>query len=420
MRQETGGIDVSAKQIGQNSIEAERRPLFAGISKNVLAMGVVSFLTDCSTELYYPLLPVFLRTVIGAGSLFIGLIEGIAESTASLVKLVSGWLSDRLNRRKAIVIGGYGLSGLTRPLIAISTAGWHVLGARFFDRMGKGLRTAARDALIADSAHPDHCGKAFGFHRAMDHAGAVVGPLVAFGLLTAIGERYRAIFWLATIPAALAVLVLVLFVTEIRPTGERTKLPVFALRPLNRYFKRFLPIVLLFTLGNSSDAFLILRARDLGVATVLVPILWVVLHIVKMIFSMPCGMWSDKVGRQKTIIMGWGIYSLTYLGLAFARQEWHVWSLFAFYGMYFGFTEGPQKAFVADLIPSEHRATAYGIYHFTVGIAALPASLIMGALWQEFGSMVAFASGSALSLAAMVLLTLAIPARIPRAENASR
>jgi len=430
--------DVVAKTV------PERKSLFTGISKNVAAMGLTSFLTDFSTELYYPLLPVFLRTVIGTGVRFIGIIEGIAETTASLLKLVSGWLSDKLNRRKALVIGGYGLSGLTRPLIAISAAGWHVLGARFIDRIGKGIRTSARDALIADSTHKDYRGKAFGFHRAMDHAGAVVGPLVAFVLMTAMllgagafaalishpldtfarmenmqptEQNFRAIFWLASIPAVLAVLVLVFFVTEIRRTGEYTKLPVLTLKPFDRYFKRFIPIILLFTLGNSSDAFLILRAKDLGVATVFVPILWVALHIVKMLSSMPGGAWSDKVGRRKAIVAGWAVYSLIYLGFAFARHQWHIWSLFTLYGIYFGLTEGTEKAFVADLVPSELRATAYGIYNFAIGIAAFPASFIMGVLWQAFNPMVAFAFGAVLALIAVVFLLLAIPARISRGET---
>ena len=395
----------------------KRKPFFTGISKNVFSIGLVSFLTDASTEIYYPLLPVFLRTVIGAGALFIGVIEGIAETTASLLKLVSGWLSDKLNRRKAVVVAGYGLSGLTRPLIAISTAAWHVLGARFLDRIGKGVRTASRDALIADSTHPNYRGKAFGFHRAMDHAGAVVGSGIGFVLLATIGERFRTIFWFASIPAALAVFVLVFFVAEVRRTGELTKLPMLTLKPFDRYFKLFLPIVVLFTLGNSSDAFLLLRAKDLGVITKFMPVLWVVLHIVKVIFSMPGGAWSDRVGRRKAIITGWGVYSLIYLGFAFAGRQWHIWSLFALYGIYYGLTEGPQKAIVADLVPSEIRATAYGVYHFAIGIATLPASLIMGALWEKFSPTVAFTFGAALSLIAMVLLVLVIPARIPREET---
>ena len=424
------------KTADDSNATPERKSFFTGISKNVLAMGLTSFLTDVSTEIYYPLLPIFLKIVLKAGALSIGIIEGIAETTASLLKLISGCISDRLNRRKALVILGYGLSGLTRPLIAMSAAVWHVLGARFIDRMGKGIRTSARDALIADSTHPDYRGKAFGFHRSMDHAGAVVGPLIAFVLMATLvlgsgifgslirnpldtitrmegiqpeEHTFRTIFWVSSIPAVLAVLVLVFMVSEIHRTGECANLPLLTLKPFDRYFKRFLPIVLLFTLGNSSDAFLVLRASNLGVATVFVPILWVVLHIVKMLFSTPGGVWSDKVGRRRVIVTGWGVYSLIYLGFAFATRQWHIWSLFALYGIYFGFTESPQKAFVADLVPSELRATAYGVYHFSIGIATLPASLIMGALWDAFNPTVAFIFGAALALIAMVLLLLAIP-----------
>lgn len=424
------------KPVDSDNSTPKKKSIFSGISRNVVAMGLTSFLTDFSTELYYPMLPIFLRTVLDAGARFIGIIEGVAETTASLLKIISGWLSDKLNRRKALVVGGYGLSGLTRPLIAISAASWHILGARFLDRVGKGLRTSARDALIADSTHKDYRGKAFGFHRAMDHAGAVVGPLVAFVLMAILlhgfgsfgdfrnnllneevqpTERdFRIIFWLASIPAILSVLVLVFFVKEIRRAGEPTKLTGLTLKPFDRYFKRFLPILILFTLGNSSDAFLIMRAKDLGVATVLIFILWVVLHIVKMLSSMPGGAWSDKVGRRRAIVTGWTVYSMVYLGFAFASHQWHIWALFALYGIYFGLTEGTEKAFVADLVPSELRATAYGIYNFAIGISAFPASSIMGVLWQAFNPTIAFIFGAALSLIAMILLLAAIPARISR------
>ncbi len=418
-----------------------KKTLFSGITKNVFVLGITSFLTDFSTELSYPLLPVFLTTILGTGAVFVGLIEGIAESTASILKLFSGWLSDKLNRRKALVIGGYGLSGLTRPIIAISTMGWHILTARFVDRIGKGIRTSPRDALIADSTNPDQRGKAFGFHRAMDHAGAVVGPLVAFIIISAmvfgsnvfidifknpsgtiplmgeigsnISERsFRIIFWIASIPAIFAVLVLAIFVKEIRRDEKTSQPPAFTLKPFDRYFKRFLPIIILFTLGNSSDAFLILRAKSLGVATLFVPILWVVLHVVKMLSSMPGGMWSDKAGRRKVIITGWGVYGLIYLGFAYARQEWHIWALFALYGIYFGLTESAEKAFVADLVPSDLRGTAYGVYNFAIGIAALPASLLMGAIWDIFSPKIAFTFGAVIAIISMILILIAIPSNI--------
>ena len=428
----------------------ERKSFFSGISRNVVALGITSFLTDFSTELYYPLLPIFLTTILKAKYLFVGLMEGIAETTASLLKLFSGWLSDKLNRRKVLVVGGYGLSGLTRPVIAIATAGWHILGARFVDRIGKGLRTAPRDALIADSTAPESRGKAFGFHRSMDHAGAVVGPIVAFiimasavfgagffvdlfknsqeavslidgsnsdgGIVEAnkIDEHtYRIVFWCSSIPAILSVLVLIFMVKDIRQADEkRAKLPILTLKPFDRNFKVFLPIVILFTLGNSSDAFLILRAKDLGVAEILVPILWAALHVVKMLSAMPGSAWSDKVGRRKVIIVGWMVYSIIYFGFAFAKTEWQVWLLFMFYGIYFGLTEGTEKAFVADLVPTELRGTAYGVYNFAIGIGAFPACLLMGKLWDSFGPTVAFSFGAIISLVAMILLFLAIPSRL--------
>jgi MFS family permease len=425
----------------------ERKSFFTGISRNVVILGITSFLTDFSTELYYPLLPVFLTTILKAKYMFVGLIEGISETTASVLKLFSGWLSDRLNRRKALVIGGYGLSGLTRPLIAISTAGWHILIARFIDRIGKGFRSSPRDALIADSTPPQYRGRAFGFHRSMDHAGAVVGPLVAFVIMASVifgasfftdlknphetltviknsdsdsagGNKidehtYRVVFWCSSIPAILSVLVLVFFVKDIRRTGESVKLPILTLKPFDRYFKIFMPIVILFTLGNSSDAFLILRAKNLGVAEILVPILWAALHVIKMLSSMPGSAWSDKVGRRKVIVIGWLIYSLIYFGFAFAKYEWHVWVLFMLYGIYFGLTEGTEKAFVADLVPSELRGTAFGIYNFAIGIGAFPSSLLMGKLWDSFGPTIAFSFGATISLVAMLLLLIAIPSRIP-------
>jgi len=422
-----------SQQNSDSSSEKGTSSLFSGITKNVFMLGLVSFLTDFSTDMIYPLLPLFLTSVLKTGELFVGVVEGIAESTASTFKLFSGWISDKLSRRKILVVGGYSLSGLTRPIIAISTAGWHVLVARFFDRVGKGVRTSPRDALIADSADKRYLGKAFGFHRAMDHAGAVVGPLVAVGLLIAFAGNYRLVFWSAFIPAILTVFVLIFGVSEVRGRGEKAVLPTLTLKPFDARFKRFLLIVVLFTLGNSSDAFLLLRAKDLGVTTgipvlrvvfswlgvttALMPILWVVflwavLHIVKMLSSMPGGIWSDRIGRRNVIIVGWGVHSLVYLGLALASSAWHIWLLFTVYGIYFGLTEGVEKALVADLVPSELRATAYGVYHFAIGIAALPASVIMGALWEIFDPTVAFSFGALLAFVAMALLFIFLPKRI--------
>lgn len=376
----------------------------AAITPNVRALGVVSLLTDASTEMIYPLLPLFLTRTLGAGTAFVGLVEGVAESTASLLKLVSGWLSDRLRRRKALVAWGYGLSSLTRPLMAMAAAPGHVLGIRFLDRIGKGIRTSPRDALIADSTPRESRGAAFGFHRAMDHLGAVVGPVLAFLLLPLVGGSFRAIFWLAGIPAALCVLVLVAAVREAPAQGPPDRLPLLTLRPYDARFKGFLGIVTLFTLGNSSDAFLLLRAREAGVTEAAIPLLWAALHVVKSASAFGAGILSDRVGRRGAIVAGWLTYAVVYAGFAVVGRAWQAWALFLVYGLYFGLTEGVEKALVADLTPVEARASAFGAYHTAIGITALPASLLTGWLWQAFGAGVAFGTGAALAALAAILL----------------
>ncbi|MBI4639905.1 MAG: MFS transporter [Candidatus Tectomicrobia bacterium] len=374
-----------------------------GVTRNVFIMGIVSFLTDVSTEMIYPLLPLFLTLTLGASITFVGLVEGVAESTASVLKLFSGWLSDKISRRKTIVLVGYTLSSLTRPLVPLSTAAWHILVVRFLDRVGKGVRTSPRDALISDSSPPDLLGRAFGFHRAMDHMGAVVGPIIAFLLINSSGISVRGVFWLASIPALLSIVTL-MFVDERRRQSADAQFPTFSLNQFDQNFRRVLGVILLFTLGNSSDAFLILRATGLGVSIDLVPLLWVALHLVKMSTSFPGGVWSDHIGRKTVIIAGWIVYSAIYLGFALAQTSLHIWVLFALYGIYFGLTEGAERAFIADLVPQELQGTAYGVYHFTIGLAALPASLIMGILWDKVGVSVAFAFGAVLSLVAAFLL----------------
>jgi len=380
--------------------------IFKGITKNVAALGIVSFLTDLSSEMIYPLLPVFLTSVMGASVAFLGLVEGIAESTASILKLFSGWLSDKLNKRKAIVVFGYTLSSVSRPLIAIVSAPFQVLLVRFADRVGKGLRTSPRDALIADSSDKKDYGRAFGFQRALDHLGAVAGPLAAFALLSCYSGNLRTVFALSVIPAIITIVVLVLFVREKKKSTNIIKQPpALTLKPYSRNFKLYMLIVILFTLGNSSDAFLILRARDCGVPLSLIPLIWVALHIVKVLSSLPGGALSDRKGRKPLIITGWLIYGIVYLGFGLAAKGWHIWVLFAVYGLYYGLTESVEKALIADLVPSALRATAFGVYHFAVGIAALPASWIMGVLWQKFGVFYAFSFGAVMScLAALLFL----------------
>jgi len=380
---------------------------FRGITGNVLILGLVSFLTDFSSEMIYPLLPLFLTTLLGAGPAFLGVIEGVAESTASLLKLVSGIMSDRVSGRKKLVLSGYGISSLVRPLIAVATSPLGVLAVRFADRIGKGIRTAPRDALIADSVDPSIRGKAYGFHRSMDHAGAIIGPLTATLLLAWFTTDLRTVFWLSAIPGALTVLLIVFKVKEV----ERKKGPSDGrfLRILPRgKLRTYILVLFIFTLGNSSDAFLLLKAGQLGVSPVMIPLLWAFFHLVKMLSSMPFGALSDRIGRRGIIVSGWGIYALTYVGFAYAATELHVWLLFTLYGLFYGLTEGVEKALLVDLAGPEERGGAFGWYNFAVGIGALPASLVFGLIWQNLGPRAAFGFGALLAAVAALLLVVAV------------
>ena len=377
------------------------------LPRTIIALGAVSLLTDLSSEMIYPLLPVFLSTVLGAGPLAIGAIEGAAESVAALLKLASGWWSDRMPRRKPLVLAGYGIASLVRPLIGLAQNVGQVLVIRLADRAGKGIRGAPRDALIADAVDESQRGRAYGFHRAADHAGAVAGPIVAFVLLSWGGLSLRTVFLLAAIPAAAAMITLIFGVSESArerkaPKGSAT----LARSGLSRRFWSYLGVLLLFTLGNSTDALLILRATDLGVSAALVPVLWAALHVVKSASSTPGGVLSDRLGRRPLIIGGWMIYAAVYLGFAYASATWHAWALFLVYGLYFGMTEGVEKALVADLVPANVRGAAFGWYNLTIGLAALPASLLFGGLWQAYGAHVAFLTGASLALVAAIGLSV--------------
>lgn len=376
------------------------------LPRTVIALGAVSLLTDLSSEMIYPLLPVFLTTVLGAGPLAIGAIEGAAESVAALLKLASGWWSDRLPRRKPLVIAGYGMASIVRPLIGLAQGVGQVLAIRLIDRAGKGIRGSPRDALIADAVDPSQRGRAYGFHRAADHTGAVAGPIVAYALLTWGGVSLRTVFLLAALPAAAAMIALVFGVRESAREASKSQAPNLAWSGLDRKFWSYLAVLLLFTLGNSTDALLILRATELGVPVALVPILWAVLHIVKAASSTPGGILSDRLGRRPLIISGWLVYAAVYLGFAYASATWHAWGLFIAYGLYFGLTEGVEKALVADLVPAAVRGAAFGWYNLTIGLAAFPASLIFGGLWQEFGAPTAFTAGASLAVVAALGLML--------------
>ena len=372
-------------------------------------LAAVSFLTDASSEIIYPLLPIFLTTVLGASASAVGAIEGVAETTSALLKLASGWWSDRVSRRKPLVVAGYALASLARPLVAVAQSATQVLAIRVTDRVGKGVRGAPRDALIAESVDPRIRGRAFGFHRAADHAGAVVGPLMAFALLRWGHLELRTVFLLAAIPAVLSVLVLVAGVRETARTVSAAPPPRSVARPgagvpLGRAFWTFLASVFLFTLGNSTDAFLILRANQLGVSVALVPVLWAVLHIVKSAASIPGGALSDRLGRKPLILVGWATYAAVYFGFGRATESWQAWALFLAYGVFFGLTEGTERALVADLVGRDRRGTAFGWYNLAIGIGALPASLLFGVVWDRFGPAAAFDVGAALAVAAAIVL----------------
>lgn len=400
------------------SAPASPTPARYALGRNVIALGAVSFFTDVSSEMIYPLLPVFLTATLGASAGMLGAIEGAAETTASLLKLASGWWSDRARRRKPLVVLGYTLAAVARPLIAIAQTTTQVLAIRLTDRVGKGIRNSPRDALIADSVHPSIRGRAYGFHRAADHAGAVIGPLLAFALIQWFAFDVRSVFWLAAIPGALAIITVVAFVSETsrsalphgasaekRPPAEKTRAAgAEDGRRVPRQFWAYLGIVLLFTLGNSTDAFLLLRAGQLGVPVALLPILWAALHVVKSAASTPGGALSDRIGRGPALAAGWMIYAIAYVGFAFATHAWHAWALFGVYGLYFALTEPTERALVADFVPAERRGTAFGWFHLTVGIGMLPASVIFGLVWDGFGPQSAFLLGASLALLAAVLL----------------
>ena len=391
------------------------------LPSNVLAIGVVSLLNDASSEIIYPFLPVFL-TAIGASAKSVGLIEGAAESVSSFLKLFAGYLSDRRGRRKGLVVFGYTLSSATRTLLAFATTWTQVFGVRVSDRVGKGVRGAPRDAMIADAAAPAEWGLAFGFHRAMDHAGAVVGPLIGFLLVAliardrehvALGEL-RTIFLLAALPALAAVLVAAFFVRE-KGRASRARIeqvaparPRLSLKGFSGNFKRFLLILALFTLANSSDLFVLKRAQEAGVGAASIPLLWAALHACKVLSSLVGGDLSDRLGRKRLIATGWLLYAFVYAGLAYVSTAGGVWALFMVYGVYFGLTEGAEKALVADLVDAEQRGTAYGLYNLAFSATVLPASLLMGALWDWYGAETAFTLSACVAASAALLLLASV------------
>jgi len=397
------------------------------LPRGVWLLGWTSLLTDSATEAIYPLLPVFLTQVLGAGALSLGVIEGVAEGTNSVLKLVSGRLSDRWRVKKPLVVAGYGLSSVARPLIGLTTSWLQVLTIRFLDRAGKGIRGAPRDAMLAAFADATNRGRVFGFHRAMDHTGAVIGPLLAAAFLWYLPGHYRLLFALTIVPGLLATGVL--FALPETKTGAGVLgagvlgAPVLGaqVRGAVRVSWRVLParlwwffgVLLLFALGNSTDAFLLLRLSDQGASTAMLPLLWAGLHVLKATCSVYGGALSDRIGRRSVIAAGWCVYGIVYLGFALTTSLGGLVAWFILYGLYFGLAEGTEKALVADLMPEGAGGTAFGVYNAVTGLGALASSIVFGLLWKAFGAPVAFATGAALAGTATVLLMLAVP-REPR------
>jgi MFS family permease len=380
----------------------------SGLTKNVTFLGVVSGLTDISSEMLYPIVPVFLTSVLGAPMQVVGLIEGVAEATASFVKIVGGRLSDRFNRRKPFVVAGYSLSAVSKPLLALA-ASWHfVLFSRFIDRVGKGLRTSARDALIAGSIDKEHWGKAFGFHRAMDTLGAALGPLAALAMIHLMGREtpdYKMIFMAAFVPALLGVGVLVWFVKEAvqaRPAGS----PAPAAAPMSRDFKTFVALYAIFALFNSSDVFLIMKAKSMGFTLTHVILAYTGYNLVYALLASPAGWLSDRLGKVKTMTFGFAVFAAVYLGFAFAGEPWMIWPLFALYGFYGAFNEGIAKAVVSNLSGESNRASAMGYFQGALGFLTFAASALAGFLWDRVSPAAPFMAGAAGALLSGAALTL--------------
>ncbi|MBW6470787.1 MAG: MFS transporter [Methanosarcinaceae archaeon] len=389
----------------------EKEPdfLIPGIKKNVFVLGLVSLFTDISSEMLYPVIPIFLTAVLGAPMYVVGLIEGIAEGTASILKVISGWYSDRTGKRKPFVIVGYSLSAISKPLMAFAYIWPLVLGARFLDRFGKGVRTSARDALIADSTPVAQRGRSFGLHRTMDTFGAVLGPMIAILILYITADNYRLLFMLAFLPALVSIVLIVFFVSERRqvPNAKVS----FKISQFGRDFKVFLLISVIFALGNSSDVFLILRATDVGITITAVLLCYIVYNIANAIGSYPAGVLSDRIGRRSLMLWGFLIFAAVYIGFALMPANIYVWPLFAIYGIYAAFTNGVAKAYVVDLVPFDKRGTALGIYHTATGVMIIFSSIIAGLLWEFIGSSAPFVYGAATAVLSAVFLLILMPKR---------
>lgn len=385
-----------------------QKKFFQTIPRTVWVLGFVSLLTDISSEMIHSVLPLFLVSVLGANVLTVGIIEGIAEATASVLKIFSGALSDYLGHRKGLAVFGYGLSTFVKPLFAVATSPSGVLIARFGDRIGKGIRVAPRDALVADSTTPEVRGAAYGLRQSLDTIGAFLGPLAAFALMAASTNNFRLVFWLALIPGFLAVALLAVGVREPRANQTQVKrsnpLQWQTLRSLDQKYWILVAVALLFNLGNSSDAFLLLRAEQIGISASLIPLTLVVMNMAYSLSAYPIGILSDRLGRFGLLVGGFILYALVYLGFAFVQAPWQIWGLFALYGLHMGMSQGLLLALVANSIPANLRGTAFGFLNLAIGLALLPASLLAGGLWQTLGAEATFVTGSLFALAAVLLL----------------
>jgi len=379
-----------------------------GMHKNIILLGLVSLFTDISSEMIYPLVPLYLTAVLGASPAALGIIEGIAESLASLLKIGSGRMADRLDWRKPLAIAGYGLSGVAKVLFAVATSWTGILWARVGDRFGKGIRTAPRDALIADACDDKTRGKAFGLHRAMDTAGAVIGIAVAYWLFTQYNGNYITVFWLSVIPAVIGVLLLLLISDTGKSTAQAVKKLTFSWRELDSRLKYFIVVSFLFNLGNSSNQFLLVRASTDGFDPAQVILLYLLMNVTYLLISYPAGLLSDRMGRRALLVTGYFVYGLVYVGFALAHSSWALISLFGVYGLYIGLTEGVEKALLADIAPSSQKASVYGLHALVVGAALLPASVIAGFLWNAFGAAAPFWFGGSTGLLAAVAIWLGL------------
>ncbi len=400
--------DETGQAASSSSGAVRRRLVLTGIATNVLVLGIVSLLTDVSSEMIYPILPLFL-TAIGASGLVIGLIEGAAETTASIVKVFSGWYSDRFPRRKPFITAGYSMSTVVKPLLAAATAPIQVLGIRVTERVGKGIRSAPRDAMIADVTAQEYHGRAFGFHKAFDSSGAVIGPLLVIPVLLAASTittgTYRLVFLLSTLPALAAVVVLLLFAREkpVQRTGQTGRFLEDVGR-LGRPFYALMAVVLTFYIGEISYAFMILRAYDEGIGTVDTILLYVLYNVTFVLLALPAGILSDRLGRKPVILMSFGIFAAAAVVMAAANSWWVLAISFALFGIYKGTSEGVFKAFVTDTVPIGLRGTALGAFHTSVGLVMLPGGVLAGYLGDNVGHWATFAYGFLTAITAIVLL----------------